>query len=424
MKIPFHKPTITDDEIDEVVDSLRSGWITMGPKTVKFEEAFTKYIGIKHSIAVNSCTAALHLALEAVHLKAGDEVIIPTMTFTATGEAVTYFNAKPVLVDIERDTHNIDVEKIERCITPNTKALIPVHFAGQPCDMEEIFEIATKYNLFVIEDAAHSLPAWYMGKGENIETGHSNDKEISEAAEGRERDNGRKEKGGKIGTFGDITCFSFYATKTLATGEGGMVTTENDEWADRIRMQRLHGISKDAWKRYSKKGSWHYDVMDAGYKYNMTDLQAALGLAQLRKIERMWERRRLIAMRYTEAFKNMEEIIPPFVKEDRVSAWHLYIIKLNLEALKIDRAAFIEELGKRDIGTSVHFIPLHKHPFYRNKYNCKVYDFPVAEWIYERSISLPVYPEMTDAEVERVIEMVVDVVVKNRRECKVISATV
>jgi dTDP-4-amino-4,6-dideoxygalactose transaminase len=383
VNIPFHKPYITDDEITEVVDSLKSGWLTMGPKTVRFEEEFGKYTGARHSIAVNSCTAALHLAMKAIDLKPGDEVIIPTMTFTATGEVVCYFNAKPVIVDVEKDTQNIDIEKIEHAITPKTKAIIPVHFAGQPCDMDEIRLIADKYKLFVVEDAAHSIPAWY------------------------------KER--KIGTIGDMTCFSFYATKTLATGEGGMITTENDEWAERIKILRLHGISKDAWKRYSGEGSWFYEVVEAGYKYNMTDIQAALGLAQLRKLEWMWKKRKEIAVKYTEVFRNSEFMETPKVKPDRVSAWHLYVVRLNLETLSIDRARFIEELKARGIGTSVHFIPLHKHPFYRDVFGYNPGDFPVAERLYDRTVSLPIYPGMTGKEIDFVVESALDVCEKFKR---------
>jgi len=393
MKIPFHRPYITDEEISEVIDSLKSGWITMGPKTVRFENEFSRYIGSKHSIAVNSCTAALHLSLKAIDLKLEDEVIIPTMTFTATGEVVCYFGAKPILVDVEKDTHNIDVLKIEKAVTSKTKAIIPVHYAGQPCDMDEIKKIAKKNNLFVIEDAAHSLPAWY--KSDKV--------------------NRRENEKSKIGTIGDMTCFSFYATKTLATGEGGMVTTENDEWAEKIKILRLHGISKDAWKRYSDQGSWYYEVIDAGYKYNMTDIQAALGLAQLRKVEWMWGKRNKIAEKYTAGFRDSEIIIPPHVKPDRISAWHLYVIKLNLEALKIDRTNFIEELKTRGIGTSVHFIPLHKHPFYKKTFGYNSKDFPNSEWIYERIISLPIYPGMSDEEVEYVIEGLNDVCKKFKR---------
>jgi len=377
MQIPFHKAYITDDEIEEVVDSLKSGWLTMGPKTVRFEEEFKKYIASRHAIAVNSCTSALHLALKVIDLKPEDEVIIPTMTFTATGEVICYFNAIPVVVDIEKDTNNIDVKSIEKAITSRTRAIIPVHYGGQPCDMDEIMDIAKRHNLYVIEDAAHCLPSWYKGR--------------------------------QVGVTGDITCFSFYATKTIATGEGGMITTENDQWAERMKTLRLHGISKDPWKRYSKDGSWYYEVVEAGFKYNTTDIQSGIGLAQLRKIEWTWQKRKYIAERYSEAFKETEAVITPYIKPDRVSSWHLYVIKLNLEALTISRNRFIEELSQRGINTSVHFIPLHRHPFYKMSFGYNVEDFPNAEWVYKRSISLPIYPGMTDAEIDYVIENVMDI---------------
>ncbi len=383
MEIPFHKPYITEEEISEVVDSLRSGWLTMGPKTVEFEEKFRDYIGSRYAVSMNSCTACLHLALEAIGINEGDEVIVPTVTFTATGEVIDYFNAKPVLADVNRDTLNIEVCEIEKKITDKTKAIIPVHFAGQSCDMDEILDLSKKYGLKVIEDAAHAIPAWY--------------------------------KNSKIGTIGDITCFSFYATKTLSTGEGGMVTTENEEWADRMRVLRLHGISKDAWKRYSDEGSWYYEVIEAGYKYNMTDIQASLGLAQLRKLEWMWAKRKKIARKYSEAFKSLDEIITPFVKSDRESAWHLYVIKLNLDMLNINRNQIIEELKTRGIGTSVHFIPLYLHPFYRDTFGYNSGDFPASEWVYERIISLPIYPGMTDKEVDLVVEAVEDIIKRNKR---------
>lgn len=383
MQVPFHKPYITEEEINEVIDSLRSGWLTMGPKTVRFEEEFGKYVGSKHSIAVNSCTAALHLALKAIDLRPGDEVVIPTMTFTATGEVVCYFKAKPVIVDIEEDTLNMSVDALDRAISRKTRAIIPVHFAGQPCDMDEIRQIAQKHKLFVIEDAAHAFPAWYKTE--------------------------------MIGTIGDITCFSFYATKTLATGEGGMITTEKNEWAERVKILRLHGISKDAWERYSDEGTWYYEVLEAGYKYNMTDIQAALGLAQLKKAEWMRRKRQSIADRYTEAFRTSEVICPPHIKSDRISAWHLYVIKLDLKALSIDRAQFIGELKRRGVGASVHFIPLHRHPFYRNNFGYRNEDFPVAEKVYEGIVSLPVYPGMTDDDIEFVVESVRNVCKKFRR---------
>jgi dTDP-4-amino-4,6-dideoxygalactose transaminase len=372
MEIPFHKPCIGEDEISEVLDTLRSGWITMGPKTMKFEEEFSRYIGSSQAVAVNSGTAALHLALKAVGLKAGDEVIIPTTTFTSTGEVVCYFNAKPVIVDVNRETHNIDVASIAKAITSKTRAIIPVHFGGQPCDMDEILEIAGKHKLYVIEDAAHALPARYKGE--------------------------------RIGRISNLTCFSFYSTKPLAMGEGGLVTTENGEWADRIRTLRLHGISKDAWKRYSKGGSWFYEVVEAGYKYNTTDLQAALGLAQLKKVGQLWNKRKSIARRYTEAFSTQEGIHPPVIRPDRETAWHLYVVKLNLEILKVDRNTFIEKLREKGIQTSVHFIPLHRHPFYRDTFGVDAGDYPNAEWIFKRSISLPIYPGMSDEEVNYVIE--------------------
>ncbi len=387
MQIPFHKPYITEEEIAEVVDSLRSGWITMGPKTMRFETEFAACVGARHGVAVSSCTAALHLALKAIGLQAGDEVIIPTMTFTATGEVVCYFGAKPVMVDVEEESGNINAVAAERAITERTRAIIPVHFGGLPCDMDSIMSLARKHGLYVIEDAAHAFPAWY---------GLSSDAKIDGL-------------GRMVGTIGDMTCFSFYATKTLATGEGGMVVTGNEEWAERLRTLRLHGISKDAWKRYSGEGSWYYEVVEAGYKYNMTDIQASLGLAQLRKGEWMRRRREEIARRYTEAFRHLDGIIAPREQKDRTSAWHLYVIRLNLEVLRIDRAKFIEEMKARGIGTSVHFIPLHRHPFYRDSFGYEASQFPHAEWIFDRSVSLPIYPGMTDTEVNYVADQVVEV---------------
>ena len=383
MEIPFHKPYITEDEISGVVDALRSGWITMGPTTVAFENNFKEYIGTKNAVSMNSCTACLHLALKAIDLREQDEVIVPSVTFTATAEVITYFRAKPVFVDIERETGNIDISKIEEKITKRTRAIIPVHYGGQPCDLDEILNLAKKYNLSVIEDAAHAIPAWYKKR--------------------------------KIGTLADMTCFSFYATKPITTGEGGMVTTENDEWADRMKMLRLHGISRDAWKRYTKEGSWYYEVIEAGYKYNLTDLQAAIGLAQLKKVDWMWQKRKAISGQYTEALKPFEELTTPYVKADRESAWHLYVIRLNLEMLKIDRNQFIEELKNRGILTSVHFIPLYKHPYYRDILGYTVDGFSASEWFYERVISLPIYPGMTDENVQFVIDTVSDVARKFRK---------
>jgi len=349
----------------------------MGPKTMEFERRFADYIGAAYSVSMNSCTAGLHLALKAIDLQEGDEVIIPTITFTATAEVITYFKAKPVFVDVEVGTCNIDPLRIEEKITRKTRAIIPVHYAGQPCDMDEIISMARRYGLYVIEDAAHAIPAWYRNR--------------------------------KVGTIGDMTCFSFYATKSLTTGEGGMVTTGNEEWADRLRTLRLHGISRDAWKRYTKEGSWFYEVMEAGFKYNMTDLQAALGLAQLRKVEWMWQRRKEIAKSYGEALGSLTGVEVPVVKDDRESSWHLYVIKFDVDALKIERNQLIEELKDRGIMTSVHFIPLYRHPYYKQLCNCDAGEFPVSEYLYERFLSLPIYPGMTDRDVERVAESVIDV---------------
>lgn len=375
MEIPFHKAYITDEEIAEVVDSLKSGWLTMGPKTVEFEKRFRDYIfrdsGIDHNrqfaVSLNSATAALHLALKAIGLKRGDEVILPTNTFIATAEVVTYFGASPVLCDIEEDTHNIDASQIEGLITEKTKAIIPVHFGGQPCDMDEIIAIARKYNLQVIEDAAHALPSRYKGRN--------------------------------VGTIGDITCFSFYATKTLCTGEGGMVITSNEEYARKIRINRLHGISSDAWDRYTVKGAWYYEVVDNGHKYNTTDINSALGLAQLKKVDWMRERRAEVAKRYDEAFKGTK-IKSCFVKTDRETSWHLYVIKVN------NRDVLTEKLKADGIGISVHFIPVHKHPYYRNTYGYKDENFPLANSVYERSLSLPIYPALTDEQTGYIIDKV------------------
>ena len=295
--IPFFLPLIEKEEKEEILNTLESGWITTGPKVKQFEADFCKYIGCTHAVAVNSCTAALHLALEAIGLKEEDEVIIPTMTFAATGEVISYFKAKPVLVDCEKDTLLIDINKIEEKINKKTKAIIPVHYAGQPCDMDGIFEISQKNNLIVIEDAAHSLPTRYKDK--------------------------------KIGTLGDITCFSFYATKTITTGEGGMACTENDDFAERMKIMSLHGISKDAWKRYDTEGSWYYEIFDTGYKYNMTDIAAALGVAQLKKCNDFYQKRKKMAEKYTKALKKeVSEIKTPVVREfDSCLALICYSVK-------------------------------------------------------------------------------------------------
>ena len=381
--LPFHVPEIGDEEIRSVVETLRSGWLTTGSKVKQFEENFALYTRATHAVALNSGTAALHLALDAIGIKEGDEVIVPTMTFAATAEVVLYFKARPILVDCEADTLNIDPDQIERKITPKTRAIIPVHIAGQPCNMDKIVQIARAHNLKVIEDAAHALPALYRGK--------------------------------MVGTIGDITCFSFYATKTITTGEGGMATTNNPEWADRMRMMSLHGISKDAWKRYTSEGSWYYEVLYPGYKYNLTDIAAAIGIEQLKKCDRFFESRRRIASMYNETFADLPEMRRPACGPDVQHAWHLYVIQLELERLRITRNEFIEALKKENIGTSVHFIPLHLHPYYRNTLGCKPQDFPNASAVFERIVSLPIYPKMTEGDVQNVIAAVKRIVREYRR---------
>lgn len=381
--VPFHRADVGEAEAQAVADVIRSGWLTMGAKTVEFEEQFAKYIGAKQAIAVSSATAGLHLALEALGIKAGDQVIVPANTFTATAEVVAYFGAVPVLADIDPGTLNLDPADAEKRITSNTRAVIPVHYGGQPCDMDEIAAVARRHSLHVIEDAAHSLPATYHGT--------------------------------RIGTLSELTVFSFYATKTLTTGEGGMITTANPVYADRMRLMRLHGIGRDAWKRYSADGSWYYEVLEAGYKYNMTDMQAALGLVQLKKVDQMAAARSRIAAEYNLAFGKIEEVEVPSVTHDRESAWHLYPLRIRPDSLTIGRDEFIATLKQKGIGTSVHFIPLHLHPYYQRKFGYKPGDLPRAEAEYDRYLSLPLFPTMSDEEIEYVIEGVREIVHSHTR---------
>jgi dTDP-4-amino-4,6-dideoxygalactose transaminase len=382
--LAFALPDVDEHEIDAVAETIRSGWITTGAKAHQFETDFAAYVGAKHAVAVNSCTAAMHLALESAGLRAGDEVITTPYTFAATGEVIRYFDAKPVLVDVDPKYLNIDPSKIEQAITPRTRAIIPVHLAGYPAEMDAIMEVARRRSLWVIEDAAHSLPTAYKGRN--------------------------------IGTIGDATCFSFYATKTLTTGEGGMICTDRDDVADRCRIMSLHGISRDAWKRYTAEGSWFYEVIAPGFKYNLTDVAAAMGLVQLAKVQRMNTRRAAIAARFTEAFASAPQLQPPPAGEPgNTHAWHLYMLRLHLGGLNIDRAQFVEELKERKIGVSVHFIPLHVHPYYRETFGYQPNDFPVAHREYLREISLPIYSKMSDADVQDVIDAVLDVAATHRR---------
>ena len=381
--LPFHVPAIGPEEIAAVVEVLKSGWLTSGAKVREFEQQFARLVGAREAVAVNSATAALHLALAAIGIEEGDEVIVPTMTFAATAEVVLYLRARPVLVDCSRDTLNIDPAAIEAALTPRTRAIIPVHFAGQPCQSDAILALARSHNAKVIEDAAHALPAW---------------------------DGARM-----IGGIGDITCFSFYATKTITTGEGGMATTDNPEWAGKMRMLSLHGISHDAWKRYSSEGSWYYEIINVGYKYNLTDLAASLGLQQLKKCHAFAAARRRIAEAYNDGFADLAEIQTPVCRAGVQHAWHLYVIQIELDRLTIDRREFIEALRQRNIGASVHFIPLHLHPYYRRTFDYRPEDCANAAAVYERIVSLPIYPGMSDDDVADVIVAVRNVVEGHRR---------
>lgn len=380
--IQFHRPFITEDEVNEVVDTVRSGWWTTGPKSKKFEQEFNSYIGSRRSVAASSWTAAAHLSLEALGIREGDEVIIPAMTFTATAEIVCYFGAKPVIVDVDPDSLNIMPSAIEKAITSRTKAVIPVHYGGMPCDMDEITEICSHRNIKILEDAAHALPAFYKNR--------------------------------RIGTIGDVTCFSFYATKTLATGEGGMICTDDEEIAERCIVMRLHGISRDPWKRYTAEGSWFYEVISPGFKYNFTDIQAALGIQQLKKVDRLWEMRREIAEKYNQHFAGNEMLKLPAEMNDRQSALHLYQIQLNLKKLNIDRSQFIDILKEQGVGTSVHFIPLYRHPYYRERYNLQCSGYPNSEAAYPRLVSLPIWPGMSDRQIESVAEKVTGILRKHK----------
>ena len=381
--LTYGLPLIEDDDIAAVVDSLKSNWITKGPKTHEFEKRFAEYIGVKYAIAVNSCTAGLHLALVAAGISAGDEVITTPMTFASSANVIIHSGATPVFADVDPVTMNIDVNEIRKKMTPRTKAIIPVHLAGHPCEMDEIMDLAREHNLFVLEDAAHAVYTKYKGQ--------------------------------LIGSIGNATAFSFYATKNLATGEGGMVTTNDQALADKIRIMSSHGMSRNAWNRYTASGSWYYEILHPGFKYNMTDIQAALGLTQLEKLERMQGIRREIAERFNEEFSKMPELEIPPEKDYARHAWHLYIIKLNMDKLSIDRTEFIEELKKEQIGTSVHFIPVPMHPYYRDTFNYQKGDFPQAETTFERIISLPLYPKMSKQDTEDVIEAVKGIVERFRK---------
>lgn len=368
--VKFSPPLIGQEEIDEVVDTLRSGWITTGPKTRQFESEFAAYVGAPAALALNSCTAALHTALVAAGVGPGDEVITSVMTFAATVNVIEHVGARPVLVDVCPDTLNLDPAQVAEHVGPRTKALIPVHFAGHPADMRSLRAIADEHNVMVLEDAAHAIPAAYQGVS--------------------------------IGASSNPVAFSFYATKNLTTGEGGMLTGEV-EFIDRVKGISLHGMSREAWGRYERGGSWRYDISQPGFKYNMTDVQAAMGLWQLRKLKSFRRRREQIVASYQAALGDLATIELPSARQDVQHAWHLFVIRLNPSALRIDRDTFIGQLHERGVGTSVHFIPIHHHSYYRQKYGYEPNDFPVANAQFERILSLPLNPSMSEDDVNHVI---------------------
>lgn len=379
----FGSPLIEEPEIEEVVKTLRSGWLGTGPKVKKFEDDFAVYRNVKYAMALNSCTAALHLAMKAINIQPGDEVIVPTLTFAATANAVIHVGGYPVFADCERGSMNIDPIDIERKISLKTKAIIPVHFAGRPCNMDAIMAIAKEHKLKVIEDCAHAIETEYKGK--------------------------------KVGVFGDIGCFSFYVTKNIVTGEGGMAVTNNDDYAEKIKILALHGMSKDAWKRFSDEGYKHYQVVAAGYKYNMMDLQAAIGAHQLKRVDNYWKRREEIWNRYNKAFRGLPIFLPADPEPDTRHAYHLYTLLLDVENLKITRDQFLDEMTKNNIGVGVHYLALHLHPYYQNQFGYKKGDFPDAEWISERTVSIPLSPKLTDADAQDVIDTVKEILLDNSR---------
>ena len=370
----FGSPLIEEPEIAEVVDCLRSGWVSTGPRVGKFEDMFREYAGAKYARALSSCTAGLHLSMLVSGIKPGDEVITTPMTFAATANVITHVGAVPVFADVDRRTMNIDPEEVRRKLTPKTRAVIPVHFAGRPCAMDPILEIARERGLVVIEDAAHAIEAVY-----------------------RER---------KIGSIGDLTCFSFYVTKNIITGEGGMVTTDNPEWAEKIEMYGLHGLNKGAWRRYTDDGFKHYEVIYPGYKYNMTDLQAAIGIHQLPRIGRYLKRREEIWRRYDEAFRDLPLVIPAPAEPHTVHARHLYTPLIDTDAVGKSRDEVQQALHRENIGTGIHFVSVHLHRYYRERYGYRRGDFPNAEFISDRTISLPLSAKLTDEDVEDVIAAV------------------
>lgn len=396
--VPFHRPSIGDEEIGEVVQTLTSGWLTTGPRTAKFEAEFRKYLGVPHAMATNSCTAALHLALAGLNIGPGMEVITTPLTFCATVNVILHVGATPVLADVGADG-NLDPQSVRQRLTERTRVILPVHLAGLPCDMASLWSIARQHNLHVIEDCAHAVGARYRGWPVGAGCPDTDD-------------------------YSDACAFSFYATKNLTTGEGGMVTTYDGELADSMRILCLHGISKDAWNRYSDRGHWFYQVLTPGFKYNLSDIQSAIGIHQLRKLESFIETRRRYAQLYNTLLADVEEVELPPDKTDCRHAWHLYALRLNLDKLSIGRDEFIEVLRARGIGTSVHFIPIPLHPFFAAFSQRAANRCPRAMAIYHRLISLPLYPAMTEDQVRQVANITKEIARQSRKTAMVAAAAV
>lgn len=386
--IPFFKPSIGLEEEQAILEVLRSGWLTTGPKVSQFETAFTQFTGARHAIALSSCTAALHLALVSLELKPTDEVITTPFTFSATASEILHAGGKIRFVDVKPEDANIDETQLQDALNENTRAIVPVHFAGNPCNMTAIMEFALENNLSVIEDAAHALESQYKGQ--------------------------------KIGAIGDYTCFSFYATKNITTGEGGMLTCDNDIMAEKIRITSLHGMSKDAWMRYLPPGqssqpkSDYYKILYRGYKYNMSDMQAALGLVQLEKVKELWKLRNKLTGYYKKLLSNVPEIELFSESTNILHARHLMVIKLNLDLLKITRDEVIQKLRQQGIGTSVHFISLHLHPYYRERFGFVKNDFPVAADLSQRVLTLPLFPSMSMEDVDYVVRHIKTIIHENK----------
>ena len=381
--LPYHQPSIDADDEQAVLETLRSGWITTGPRTKTFEHTLAEYVGAARAVAVNSCTAALHLALEAAGVGSGDEVITSPITFASTANVIVHRGASPVFADVQPDTLNIDVDRLEAAITPRTKAVIPVDFAGHPADLDAIMALARNRNLVVIEDAAHSIGAEYGGR--------------------------------RVGGIADMTAFSFYATKNITSGEGGALTTNNIEWAERIAIMALHGISRDAWKRYGSEGYKHWDIIYPGYKYNMFDLQGALVLSQLAKIDRFWKRRVSLKAILDAGLSDIAEIDRPGERPGIKHAYHLYPIIVRTEALNADRDTIMNAIQAENVGIGVHFRAVHLHPYYQETFGFRRGDFPNAEYYSDRTISLPLYPRMSDADADDVVAAVRTVIARFRR---------